>query len=112
MDFAYTTVSSHDASALTRFYSQLTGQPVTMDEGAYTILGESLGPRIAFQQVASGRPLVPVHIDLRVSDLARASEQVIGAGGRVGEEFAEVGARWRQAFDPDGNVFCLMSADG
>ena len=32
------------------------------------------------------------------------------AGGRVGEEFTEVGARWRHAFDPDGNIFCLMAA--
>ena len=55
MDFAYTTVSSHGASDLTRFYAQLTGQPVTMDEGAYTILGDGAGPRLAFQRVAAGR---------------------------------------------------------
>ena len=112
MDFAYTTVSSHGASDLTRFYAQLTGQPITMNEGAYTILGDGAGPRLAFQQVAAGQALIPVHIDLRVRDLAAAADQVLAAGGRVGEEFAEVGARWRQAFDPDGNVFCLMSAAG
>src|SRR5438309_10580840 len=101
MDFAYTTTSSHAASDLTRFYAQLTGQPVTMDEGAYTILGDGPGPRLAFQQIASGQPVVPVHVDLRVGDLAAAAEMVRAAGGRVGEEFAEVGARWRHAFDLD-----------
>ena len=111
MDFAYTTLSSHDADRLHRFYAELTGQPVTMDEGAYVVLGGgSTGARLAFQRIAPGQPLVPAHVDLRVADLAAAAERVEAAGGRVGQEFAELGARWRQAFDPDGNVFCLMSA--
>jgi predicted enzyme related to lactoylglutathione lyase len=110
MDFGYVTISSHDADRLTQFYGDLTGQPVTMNEGAYTILGDGNGTRLAFQRVAAGQPFVPVHVDLRVADLAAASEQVLTAGGRVGAEFAELGARWRQAFDPDGNVFCLMAS--
>ena len=110
MDFAYVTLSSHNADRLSRFYRELTSAPVTMDEGAYVVLGGGPGPRLAFQRVASGQPIVPAHVDLRVADLADATARVRQAGGRVGEEFAEVGARWRHAFDPDGNVFCLMSA--
>jgi len=110
MDFAYVTLSSHDADRLSRFYRELTGQAVTMDEGAYQVLGDGPGPRLAFQRVAAGQSLVPAHVDLRVPDLAAAVARVEAAGGRVGEEFNEVGARWRHAFDPDGNVFCLMAA--
>ena len=110
MDFAYVTLSSHDTDRLSRFYVQLTGQQVTMDEGAYVVLGDGPGPRLAFQRVAPGQSLVSAHVDLRVTDLAAATAQVETAGGRVGQEFNELGARWRQAFDPDGNVFCLMAA--
>ena len=111
MDFAYVTMSSHNADELARFYRALTDQPVTMDEGAYVVLGEGPGARLAFQRIAPGQSLVPAHVDLRVRDLAAASAQVESAGGRVGAEFNEVGARWRHAFDPDGDVFCLMAAD-
>ena len=110
MDFAYVTLSSHNADRLSRFYQELTEQPVTMDEGAYVVLGAGPAPRLAFQRIAPGQPVVPAHVDLRVSDLAAATARVESVGGRVGEEFNEVGSRWRQAFDPDGNVFCLMAA--
>jgi predicted enzyme related to lactoylglutathione lyase len=110
MDFAYVTLSSHNADQLSRFYRELTEQPVTMDEGAYVVLGEGPGARLAFQRIAPGRPVVPAHVDLRVTDLAAATARVETAGGRVGEEFNEVGSRWRHAYDPDGNVFCLMAA--
>jgi len=110
MDFAYVTLSSHDAARLTRFYGELTGQPVTMDEGAYSVLGNGPAPRLAFQKVAADQPFAPAHVDLRVADLGAATERVLAAGGRLGEEIAELGMRWRQAFDPDGNVFCLMAA--
>ena len=110
MDFAYVTLSSHNADRLSRFYRELTDQPVSMDEGAYVVVGEGPGPRLAFQRITPGQPIVAAHVDLRVPDLAAASTRVEAAGGRVGEEFNEVGSRWRQAFDPDGNVFCLMAA--
>ena len=110
MDFAYVTLSTHNADRLSAFYRELTGQPVTMNEGAYVVLGEGPAPRLAFQRIAAGQSLVPVHVDLRVSDLAAAAARVQAVGGTVGEEYAEVGARWRQAYDPDGNVFCLMAA--
>ena len=111
MDFPYVTLSSHNADRLSAFYRELTEQPVTMDEGAYLVLGTGPGARLAFQRIGPGQPLVPAHVDLRVTDLAAATARVEAAGGRVGDEFNEVGARWRHAFDPDGNVFCLMSAE-
>ena len=111
--FAYVTLSSARADQLTKFYSELTGAPVTFADGAFTVIGggEADGarrPLLAFQQVATGQPLVPAHVDFHVGDIERASARVTSLGGTLGTDFAEVGSVWRQAFDPDGNVFCLM----
>jgi len=111
MEFAYVTLSSHDADRLYRFYATLTGAPVTFQQGAYTVLGDgNSGARLAFQQVGAGQPVIPAHVDLRTRRPDEAAQRVVDAGGRLGEAFDEVGSVWRQAFDPDGNVFCLMSA--
>ena len=109
--FSYVTLSSHRAEELVRFYRGLTGSPVAFAAGAYTVIGPddpAAGARLAFQQVAPGNPLVPAHVDLTVKDLDAAAERVRALGGTVGERFAEIGSVWHQAFDPDGNVFCLM----
>jgi predicted enzyme related to lactoylglutathione lyase len=110
--FAYVTISSHGADRLVRFYGELTGQPIAFEAGAYTVIGggegAAPGARLAFQQIAPGQPVIPAHVDLHVGDIGRASERVLALGGRVGDEFEEVGSVWRHAFDPDGNVFCLM----
>jgi predicted enzyme related to lactoylglutathione lyase len=105
------TLSSHRAEALVRFYRGLTGSPVAFAAGAYTVIGSedpAAGARLAFQQVAPGSTLVPAHVDLNVTDLEAAADRVRELGGTVGERFEEIGSVWRQAFDPDGNVFCLM----
>src|SRR4051812_50093696 len=108
MDFAYVTLSSHNADRLSRFYCELTEQPVTMDEGAYLVLGEGPAPRLAFQRIAPGQSLVPAHVDLRVADLAAATARVEAGGGRVGGGVKEGGAPGGAAVDPGGNGFCLM----
>jgi predicted enzyme related to lactoylglutathione lyase len=109
--FSYVTLSSHRADELVRFYRGLTGSPVAFAAGAYTVIGpEDPGrnARLAFQQVAPGNRVIPAHVDLSVRDLEAAADQVRALGGNVGERFEEIGSRWYQAFDPDGNVFCLM----
>lgn len=112
---AYVTISSNDAARLARFYRELTGDATTFEAGAYTVIGPgSTRAALAFQQVASGE-IVPVHIDLHVDDIEAAGREVERLGGRLGDKHAEVGSHWQQAFDPDGNVFCLMgrpAADG
>jgi predicted enzyme related to lactoylglutathione lyase len=50
-----------------------------------------------------------VHVDFHVADLDAACARVEELGGRLGDRHLEVGSLWRQAFDPDGNVFCLLS---
>jgi len=108
---AYVTLSSPQADRLREFYSQLMSLAVSFQGGAYAVIGEGSVPpvRLAFQQV-SGEPAAAVHVDLHVRDIDAAAETVVALGGTLGERYEEVGSVWRQAFDPDGNVFCLMAA--
>jgi predicted enzyme related to lactoylglutathione lyase len=106
---AYATLSSPRADRLVAFYQALLASEITFDEAPYTVIGEGTPVRLAFQQVESADASTPVHIDLHVTDLARTAERVERLGGRLGDHHTGVGSVWRQAFDPDGNVFCMLS---
>ena len=107
---AYVTVSSPQAERLVAFYRGLVETEVIFDRAPYTVLGPTERTVcLAFQQVRSDTAATPVHIDFHVADLDAACARVEELGGRLGDEHLEVGSLWRQAFDPDGNVFCLLS---
>ena len=107
---AYVTLSSPHAERLTAFYRELLGTEVIFDRAPYTVIGAQERPVcMAFQQVRSDTAPTPVHIDFHVADLDAMCARVVELGGRLGDEHLEVGSLWRQAFDPDGNVFCLLS---
>ncbi len=107
------TVDAPDASALARFYADLTGMEVTYDgpEGALVSGG---GRNLMFQQVGDYTPPrwpdpthpQQAHLDLVVEDLdageARALE--LGASRLEGS-----GERYRVFADPAGHPFCLVS---
>jgi predicted enzyme related to lactoylglutathione lyase len=109
---AYVTLSSVMPQRLIDFYTELLGKQVTFDDPPFTVIGggEPRPVALAFQQVHNGHAPTPVHIDLQVADIDAAGAEVQRLGGRLGDRHEEVGSRWRQAFDPDGNVFCLLSA--
>ena len=106
---AYATVSSPQADRLVAFYQALLASDVTFDQSPYTVLGHGTPMRIAFQQVQTDAALTPVHLDLHVVDVVAVGERIEALGGRLGDCHTGVGSQWRQAFDPDGNVFCLLS---
>ena len=107
---AYVTLSSPQPKRLIDFYSGLVGTEVIFDRAPYTVIGATGRPVcIAFQRVHSESAATPVHIDFHVADLDAACARVEELGGRLGDRHLEVGSLWRQAFDPDGNVFCLLS---
>lgn len=109
----YITVTSQDAARLVEFYRELVAKDVTYDVAPFTVIGEGQVPvRLAIQQAASGDIASEVHLDLCVVDLEAASSRVERLGGRLGERHAENGSTWRQAFDPDGNVFCMLERPG
>ncbi|WP_460627598.1 VOC family protein [Intrasporangium mesophilum] len=109
------TIDTPDASALARFYSDLTGGDVTGDYPEYGYASASvLGSALNFQTVADySRPEWPsqthpqqFHLDFRVSDLDAAMEHARALGATVAPEQPE-GATWRVMIDPDGHPFCL-----
>ena len=106
---AYATLSSPQADRLVTFYQSLLASEITFDVAPYTVIGQGTPVRLAFQQVDSAQAATPVHIDLHVTDLAVAADRVERLGGRLGDRHTGVGSVWRQAFDPDGNVFCMLS---
>ncbi|HEX4655535.1 MAG TPA: VOC family protein [Mycobacteriales bacterium] len=107
---AYVTLSSSNPDRLREFYTTLMSLAVSFEGGAYAVIGDGPAPpvRLAFQRV-HGTPAAAVHIDLHVPDIDAAAQTVVALGGTLGQRYQEVGSVWRQAFDPDGNVFCLMS---
>ncbi len=106
------TIDAPDASALARFYADLTGMEVTYDgpEGSFVTAG---GRNLMFQQVAEYTPPrwpdperpQQAHLDLRADDLdageARARE--LGAS-----RLDAGGERFRVLADPAGHPFCLV----
>jgi predicted enzyme related to lactoylglutathione lyase len=107
---AYATISSQQPDRLRQFYSELMQLDVVFQAGAFAVIAKESPPpvHLAFQHVDEVGS--PVHIDLHVTDVEAAAAEVVRLGGRLGEAHEEVGSRWRQAFDPDGNVFCLMGS--
>ena len=107
---AYVTLSSPQPERLITFYRGLIGTEVIFDRAPYTVIGPNdRQVCMAFQQVRSDTAPTPVHVDFHVADIDAACARVEELGGRLGDEHLEVGSQWRQAFDPDGNVFCLLS---
>jgi predicted enzyme related to lactoylglutathione lyase len=106
---AYVTVSSARADRLVKFYAELLDRKVTFDVAPYTVIAARPQPvAVAFQQI-DAQAQTPVHIDLHVTDLDTACARVEQLGGAIGQLHTGVGSLWRQAFDPDGNVFCMLS---
>ncbi|MFB9837256.1 VOC family protein [Actinoallomurus acaciae] len=103
-----------DAKALSTFYSELLGKPITYEAPGAAMIGEDGGMPVLFQQVADYRaprwpdPAAPqqVHFDLLVerADLESAERAALAIGAtRLPAE----GDNWRVYADPAGKPFCL-----
>ncbi len=108
------TIDAPDASALARFYADLTGMEVTYDgpEGALLAGG---GRSLMFQQVgdAYAAPRWPdpahpqqAHLDLAVADLDAGEARAVELGAT---RLEAGGPRFRVFTDPAGHPFCLIS---
>jgi predicted enzyme related to lactoylglutathione lyase len=106
-----------DLDEAKRFWSALTGLPVvfTTADGRYARVGPDQPGSILLQRVpeAKDERKNRAHLDLTVTDLAAAAEQVAALGGaEVGEPLELPGVRWRVMTDPSGNEFCLVQELG
>ncbi|MFY1670024.1 VOC family protein [Plantactinospora sp. WMMB334] len=106
------TIDAPDASALARFYADLTGMEITYDgpEGAFIAGG---GRSLMFQQISAYNPPrwpdpahpQQAHLDLLVDDLDAGKARALELGARwLGAD----GDRFSVFADPAGHPFCLI----
>ena len=108
------TIDAPDASALARFYADLTGMPVTYDGPEGALLSAD-GKNLMFQQVGDAYtaprwpdPAHPqqAHLDLAVADLDAGEARAVELGAT---RLDAGGERFRVFTDPAGHPFCLVS---
>jgi catechol 2,3-dioxygenase-like lactoylglutathione lyase family enzyme len=104
-----------DAQALSHFYAELLGKPVTYEADGAAMIGAAGAQPVMFQQVeeyAAPRwpdPAYPqqVHLDVTVSDADAAERAALGLGAT---RLDGAGPDWRVYADPAGKPFCLVQA--
>ena len=114
MDLFAVTIDAPDASALGRFYGELTGMDMAYDgpEGAM-LAGD--GRYVMFQQIGDDYrpprwpdPAYPqqAHLDLAVRDMDAAEAEAVKLGA---SRLEGGGERFRVFADPAGHPFCFVS---
>jgi catechol-2,3-dioxygenase len=101
-----------DAKALSTFYSELLGKPITYEAEGMAMIGEDGEQPILFQQIADyHRPTWPdpahpqqFHLDITVDDVDAAEAAVLKLGATA---LPYSGENWRVYADPAGKPFCL-----
>jgi predicted enzyme related to lactoylglutathione lyase len=96
---------------LARWWSQLLGGAVEVDEqGDATLhtLHTRDGLAIDFVHVPEPKTVKNrLHLDLRSTDLATATDQALALGATRADDIYD-GGRWQVLRDPEGNEFCLL----
>lgn len=109
------TLDCPDAAALSAFYAELLGKPVTYSGDGMAMIGNENEHPVLFQQVADyTAPQWPdpdhpqqFHMDVHVDDLDRGEEAVLKIGGR---RLAEGDTpTFRIYADPANKPFCLVT---
>ncbi|RKS06824.1 putative enzyme related to lactoylglutathione lyase [Nocardiopsis sp. Huas11] len=107
-------VNAADPSTLARFWAfVLGGEAVTRPDGWAFVEGDRDAgrPRLSFQPDPApkdGRNRI--HTDVRVADIAAATESVLARGAeRVGGLVTDAQGSFQVLRDPEGNEFCLVA---
>lgn len=97
-----------DPSRLAKWWSRLIGGEVEVDADGDARIRTPFGIPIDFLKVPEPKVVKNrVHIDLRTTDVERATEQALRMGGVLAED-VYAGENWRVLRDPEGNEFCLL----
>ena len=103
-----------DPQRLATFWQQLLGGEIRVESDEWVLVATpGGGTSVSFQRVAE--PKVGknrVHLDVRVDDLALATEAAEKFGGvRTGPPRFDVLGGFQVMTDPEGNEFCLVAGD-
>jgi hypothetical protein len=101
-------IDCSDPPGLARWWSRLLGGSVEDDQDGDATLHAPGGLAIDFLRVPEPKTVKNrLHLDLRSSDLATATEQALALGAtRADDVYA--GGSWQVLRDPEGNEFCLL----
>ena len=109
-----------DAPALARFYADLLGWQIFDEEADWAAVApsEDAGYNLAFQTELNyvrpvwpsepGRPLMMMHLDIEVDDLADAVAFALEVGAELAEHQPQ--EEVRVMLDPAGHPFCLYTS--
>jgi predicted enzyme related to lactoylglutathione lyase len=103
-----------DPERLARFWGELLGVEVAYRDPTWVALERtSYGARVAFQPVPEGKVTKNrVHVDLLVDDLVDSTAAAVALGATtVGGVVAESNGSYQVLRDPEGNEFCLVTAE-
>jgi predicted enzyme related to lactoylglutathione lyase len=101
-------VDCQDPSGLARWWSRLLGGEVEVDADGVATLHAPGGLAIDFVGVPEAKTVKNrLHLDLRSTDLAEATAQVVALGATRADDVYD-GGRWQVLRDPEGNEFCLL----
>jgi hypothetical protein len=100
-------VDCHDPPGLARWWSRLLGGPVEVDRDGDATL-HAPGLVIDFLRVPEAKSVKNrLHLDLRSTDLAAATEQAVALGATRADDVYDQGV-WQVLRDPEGNEFCIL----
>jgi hypothetical protein len=101
-------IDCHDPPELARWWSRLLGGPVEVDDDGDATLRAPGGLAIDFLRVPEAKTVKNrLHLDLRSTDLAAATDQALALGATRADDVYD-GGRWQVLRDPEGNEFCLL----
>ena len=101
-------VDCHDPPELARWWSRLLGGTVEVDDDGDATLHTPGGLAIDFLRVPEAKSgKNRLHLDLRSTDLAEATEQAVALGATRADDIDD-GGIWQVLRDPEGNEFCIL----
>jgi predicted enzyme related to lactoylglutathione lyase len=107
-------IDCSDPERLAQFWGGLLGVGVAYRDATWVALERTpQGGRIAFQPVPETKGVKNrVHLDLLVDDLPASTATTIASGATtVGDVVVEHNGSYQVMHDPEGNEFCLVTAE-
>lgn len=103
-----------DPERLAQFWGELLGVGVAYRDATWVALARTPnGARVAFQPVPESKVTKNrVHVDLLVDELVDSTASAVALGATtVGGVVAESNGSYQVLRDPEGNEFCLVTAE-